>query len=133
MPFNVLRLTMMALGTYRFGVWNAAYQQFHRQNAWRWQAQKRIANTDRLQYTGRTPTSISLSGVIYPTFRGGLGQIDDMRAAAESATPLRLVTGTGQNFGRYIITSIEEKQDVFLPAGIPKRINFTITLQEYRL
>lgn len=122
---------MLALGQYRFGVWNAAYQQLQRQDAWRWSEQKRIGTADALHYTGRTPTSISLTGVIFPTFRGGLDQLDDMRAEANRATPLRLVAGNGTDMGRWVIVSITERQAVFLPAGVPKKVTFTINLKKY--
>ena len=128
---NILGLTMLALGRYRFGVWNAAYHQLRRSDNWRWETQIRIGTTDALQFTGTSPSAITLDGVVYPTFRGGLGQIAAMRTEADRRTPLRLISGSGENLGRWVIAALRENQQTFLPAGAPKQIAFSLELRRY--
>ena len=44
------------------------------------------------QFTGPGDDTIRLSGVVYPEFRGGFGQIDDLRKMAAQGVQLRLTT-----------------------------------------
>ncbi len=62
--------------------------------------------------------------MIYPSFRGGMGQLDVMRREAGKGEALLLVAGTGHVLGRWCIFSIEESQDTFLKNGYPARWNF---------
>ncbi|MCH9780129.1 MAG: phage tail protein [Alphaproteobacteria bacterium] len=117
---------MLALARYRFGVWHATYHQLQRPDSWRWSKQQRIGAAVEQHCTGRIPTSISLAGVVFPTFRVGLNLLGDMRA-----TPLRLVAGNGNDMGRWVIVPLTKKQAIFLPAGVPKKITFTINRRQY--
>lgn len=122
---------MMALGDFRFGLDTAAYQDLSRTNSWRWPSVERIGARPALQFVGPGEESISMSGQIYPHFRGGLGQISAMRAEADKGEPLLLVDGTGQVWGKYVITDIREGQKVFFSNGAPRVQDFDITLQAY--
>jgi phage protein U len=122
---------LLALGAYRFSVANGAYQKFDRNSAWRWPAQERIGMAPAKQYLGPGEETISIDGVIYPHYRGGLRQIDQMRAQAGLGQPLPLVTGYGRYLGVYVIESIKETQDVLMSDGAPKKIEFNISLGAY--
>jgi len=84
-----------------------------------------------MQIPSEEATEITLEGVIYPDWRGGLKQIDQMRAAAGRKEPLMLVSGTGRIFGLYVILSIQEKASIFKASGSPRKQEFTLTLKEY--
>ncbi len=124
-------LVMMALGSFRFGMNRASYQSFTRSAAWRWEKIDRIGRAPALQYLGPDADQISLEGVIYPHFKGGLRQMELMRAIAGTGQPMILVDGLGWVWQRWAITAIEETKTVFLADGAPRRIDFSITLQAY--
>ena len=122
---------MMALGTYRFSIATSAYQQLQRTIAYRWQSQARIGNDPAMQFVGTGAEQISLEGVIYPHFKGGLGQIDGMKAAADEGKPLLLVDGLGNVLERWVITQISETREVFLKDGVPRKITFQMSIVRY--
>ena len=94
MPIS-LGTIMMALGTFRFGVNRASYQMFTRDAAYRWAKQDRLGRDPALQYLGPDAEEITLEGVIYPHFKGGLRQMELMRAVARQGAPMMLVDGLG--------------------------------------
>lgn len=124
-------MVMMALGDYRFSLNAAAYQELTRTNSWRWPTVDRIGARPASQFVGPGEDSIQMTGCIYPHFKGGLGQLDAMRAEADKGEPLILVDGTGKNWGKYVITDIREGQTTFFSNGAPRRQDFDITLQAY--
>jgi phage protein U len=83
------------------------------------------------QYIGPGEETISLDGDIYPTYKGGLGQLDSMREMAGTGTPMLLVDGLGRILRKWVITQIEEDQGTFLEAGIPRKVSFTMSLKRY--
>ena len=122
---------MIKLGAYLFSLDTAAYQQLSRATAYRWQALERVNQLATLQFTGPGEDSISLNGVILPTFRGGLGQLDAMRAEAAKGEPLLMVDGRGYVHGRWVILSVNETQKTFERGGVPLQIEFSIRLRKY--
>lgn len=123
--------TMMALGAYRFSIDTAAYQSLQRSAAYRWPQQERIGREPASQFLGPGTETITLNGTIYPTYKGGLGQLGAMREMAGTGTPLLLVDGLGRILRKWVITQIEETQDTFLAGGIPRKVTFTMSLQRY--
>ncbi|KAF0676726.1 phage tail protein [Profundibacterium mesophilum] len=124
-------LVMMALGAFRFGIFNGGYQSFRREAAYRWEALERIGRAPAHQFTGPGVQTITLEGVIYPHFRGGLRQIDLMRAQAQLGLPLMLVDGAGFVWRRWVITQVSETRTALLADGAPRKIAFSITLAAY--
>ena len=126
-----LSLVMMALGAFRFGVNRATYQSFSRAAAFRWAKQERLGRAPAMQFLGPDADEITLEGVIYPHFKGGLRQVEFMRLMARSGKPMMLVDGLGWAWERWVITAVEERKSVFMADGAPRKIEFTITLQAY--
>lgn len=122
---------MLQWGFYQFSIDAAAYQNLTRTSEYRWARVPRIGTNDALQFTGYGPESIELSGMIYPHFKGGLGQIDRMRKQGAIAVPLPLVSGYGRFLGVWVAEQITEGQVVFAPGGIPHRQDFTLRLARY--
>ncbi len=122
---------MMGLGSYRFSLSTAAYQELKRTNPYRWSAQNRIGQRPALQYIGPGQETIELSGDIYPLYKGGIGQLDKMRVVAGTGQPQILVDGLGNIWGKWCIEEIQETQTTFLPGGIPKKQSFTLRLSHY--
>ena len=122
---------MLALGPYRFSLNTSAYQSLKRSSEYRWPSIERIGKEPLLQAIGPGCDHIELDGVIYPHFRGGLGQINAMRDSAQRQEPLMLINGQGNVLGRFVITQIEETQNTFLPDGVPRKIEFRMSLERY--
>jgi len=122
---------MLALGPYRFSLNTSAYQSLKRSSEYRWPSTPRIGKEPLLQAIGPGCDHIDLDGVIYPHFRGGLGQINAMRDSAQRQEPLMLINGQGNVLGRFVITQIEESQNTFLADGTPRKIEFRLSLERY--
>lgn len=120
---------MMILGWFVFGVNTAAFQELNRNTEWRWPAQDVFESRPVLQFTGLGRDTLTLPGVIYPEHFGGTGQLDDLRALADEAQPQTLIDGRGNIIGDFVITSIQERQEVFAQAGVPLKQGFVITLE----
>ncbi|TRD18407.1 phage tail protein [Palleronia caenipelagi] len=121
----------MALGPFRFGMSHGAYQRFQRSAGYRWAKLDRLGRAPALQYLGPDTEEVRMDGVIYPHFKGGLRQVDLMRARAGLGQPLMMVDGLGWVWKRWVIAGVDEQKDTFLRDGAPRRITFTLTLQSY--
>lgn len=122
---------MMALGDFRFSVSTAAYQSLQRTTTWRWAAVERLAVRPVQQFVGLGEDTIGLDGTIYPAYAGGFGQMDAMRTEANKGKPLLFVDGTGLVWGDFCITEISETQTVFFSNGLPRKIDFRLSLIRY--
>lgn len=122
---------MLALGPFRFEVGTLAHQSLDRSRAYRWPKQDRIGRLPASQFVGPDLPAITLEGVVYPTFAGGLDQVDEMAALAAEGVPYLLVDGLGWVHGYWCITSVTDKRTTFMRDGQAKKIDFTISLQAY--
>ncbi|MEZ6853022.1 phage tail protein [Halodesulfovibrio aestuarii] len=128
---------MMRLGEYVFSLDTAVYQSMSRTSKYNWAEQARIGRNPSLQYTGTGADTLSLPGIIFPTFKGKLRQLEAMRAEAEKGTPLLLIDLYGLNkvnrnvLGYWCITSVKEKTSDYLAGGIPQKIEFTLDLKYF--
>ncbi len=121
----------MALGKFRFSLQTAAYQSLKRTAEYHWPSQARVGREEALQFTGPSSETMQLAGVVYPHFKGGLGQVDTMRKIAGQGKLLPLTDGLGNYWGKWCITRIDEEQSNFAGSGIPKKIGFNLSLQAY--
>ena len=122
---------MLGLGEFRFEIATAAYQKFSLNQSWRWPEQARINRDPALQFVGRNVGEIDLDGVIYPSFKGGLGQIEVMRTLADKGKPQQLVDGLGRIWGMWVITEIGDTRTVFAADGQPRKLEFRVKLKAY--
>lgn len=124
-------MTMMALGDFRFEINTAAYRRLERAATYRWEEQDRIGRQPAVQFVGSGLITINLEGTIYPTFRGGLGQIEEMRGIAAKGEPHLLIDGLGRVWGKWVIAEVRELQTVFTDDGRPRKIDFTLQIKQY--
>lgn len=122
---------MMALGVYRFSLSTAAYQEFSHKAEYRWVRSDVVGGPPIHQYFGPGEQSVTLRGVIYPHYKGGLHQIDLMRAQASLGVPLHMTDGTGRVWGQWVIKEVEETRRVFEANGTPRCVEFRIVLVRY--
>ena len=123
--------TMMALGSYRFSLDSAAWQELRRSTAYRWQALGRLQRLPAQQFLGPGSETLELKGVIYPHYRGGFKQLDAMRAQAGKGEPLLLVDGLGFIWGQWVVLQVDETQSVLLTNGQPRKLEFQLRLARY--
>lgn len=123
--------TMMALGSFRFSIDTAAYQELKHSQLYRWQSQERLLRRPALQFIGAGLATIELTGLIYPHYRGGLKQIDALRESAGRGEPLLLVDGLGFVWGQWVITQIDEGQSFFQANGQALKQSFQLKLSRY--
>jgi len=122
---------MMALSDFRFELASAAYQTLRRSDQWAWTDHARIGREAAQQYTGVKSRTISLNGVIYPQFKGGLKQIEAIRAEADKGTPLLMTDGLGFVLGKWVITDFEHSNSFLMEDGRPRKVTFRISLRKY--
>lgn len=127
----MLDLVMMALGAFRFGMNNVDYQTFSRTATFRWAKQDRLGRAPALQYLGPDAEEITLEGVIYPHFKGGLRQMEQMRLLAATGVPMMLVDGLGFVWKRWCIVEVTERRSFLMRDGTPRKIEFSVRLQSY--
>jgi len=122
---------LLMLGGFKFSLNTAVFDELQRSTSYNWPAQQRIGKFDALQFVGPGEDRITLPGVIYPDFRGGAGQLDQLRDIASGGRPLRLVASTGAILGTWVIESIEETQSAFKQDGSPRKQTFTLRLRKF--
>lgn len=123
--------TMLMLGGFKFSLNTAVFQEMQRSTSWRWPAQERVGKLDALQATGPGDDRITLPGVIYPDFRGGMVQVEELRRLGNAQKPVRLISATGEILGLWVIESVEETQSHFKPDGSPRRQEFTVSIRKF--
>jgi hypothetical protein len=123
--------TMMSLGDFRFGIETAAYQKLQRSVDYRWPSQARVGRRPAKQFAGIGDDTISLDGVIYPHYKGGLGQLAQLRDLAGQGEPLILTTGTGKIMGKWCIENVTDTGSFFHPDGTPRKQEFRFKLSHY--
>lgn len=122
---------LLTIGKYQFSIDTAAHKELQRTQSFRWASQARLSREPAMQYMGPGSVTINLSGSIFPTYRGGLGQIDDMVKEAKKGKPLTLADGQGVNHGRFCIKQISDTQQIFFGNGMPRKIDFQMQLEQY--
>lgn len=75
--------------------------------------------------------TITLAGIIYPEYRGGFQQVEQMRSMAGRGHPLLLVDGLGKLWGKWVIEAIDEKQSLFAAFGAPRKQEFNLQLRRF--
>lgn len=124
-------MTQMRLGSFKFGVYTAAYQSLERSTEYKWGEQALFMNYDDLQFLGPGADSMTLQGVVFPEYKGGTGQIEELRALGAAGQPQLLISGFGKVMGQWVILQVTEGQTIFAAAGIPRRQEFTVSLRRH--
>jgi phage protein U len=116
---------------YFFNLDTAAFDELRRSSEFRWASQERLSRRPAQQAVGMGDEKITLKGAIFPGFKGGLKQLDTLRAIGARLEPLSLVTGYGDVLGNWCLKSIEEEQSALMQGGIPRKQGFTLEFVRY--
>lgn len=115
---------MLSLGPYKFTPISLKYTKENR-----WSVIECIENMPLLQNICQGVENIDLEGMIYLHNLNGLNQLKSMK---EAEKPHILVDSLGNILGQFVITRLEEKQMYFLPSGLPRKVEFSLSLKSYR-
>lgn len=122
------------LGDFIFEPKGISFQKFDRETAFNWSELKRVGGAPLRQFLGSSGEKISISGVVYPHFRGKLSQISDLRAMGRAGVPYQLIAAdseSGQNLGQWIIITVKDGRTLFTDDGKPLKLEFTLELESY--
>ena len=123
---------MLSLGSFKFSIATAAYNQLVKTWGWTWAAQSLIGQSDRLQAVGKSPVLIRLTGEVSPLFHNvGVNQIEDLAKIGDELKPQLLVSGLGDVMGYWVITSLSETKSKFLRGGVARLQSFDLEIQFY--
>jgi phage protein U len=126
---------LLQIGWFQFSISTAAYDVLNRQTAYRWASSERFGQAPAKQFVGMGDDTIEIKGTVYPHWRGGLYQLDDMRALAAQGKPQNVVAmpsvNTGVNLGLWVIEEVTEEQGLIRNGGIPARKRFTLRMSAY--
>ena len=122
---------LLMLGGFKFSINTAAFTELQRSTSYKWPAQERMGQYDALQYTGPGEDRITLPGIIFPDWKGGNGQLNNLRALAAQGRPLQLISSTGMILGAWVIEHVDEGQSFYKPDGTFRRQEFNVTIRKY--
>jgi phage protein U len=121
---------LMSLGMFVFSIPTLAYDELQRRSSWRVARNAVVGAKDALQFLGADLDTVSLSGSAPAEISKGRASIDQLREMAAQGEAWPLVDGSGNVWGAYIITGIDERQSHFMPDGTARMIDFAIDLLE---
>ncbi|MBD0392036.1 phage tail protein [Wolbachia endosymbiont of Pentalonia nigronervosa] len=94
----------------------------------RWSTIECVSKAPLLQNIGQGVENIDLEGIIYLRNFNGLNQLKNLK---ETEVPHSLVDNAGNVLGQFVIIQLEEKQTSFFPAGLPRKVEFNISLKRF--
>lgn len=119
------------LKPYYFNLDTAAFDELTRKTAFRWAGQERLTREIAQQAVGQGEDKLTIKGAIFPLFRGGIGQLNELRSIGRRLQPLTLTTGYGEVLGTWCLLSMDEEQGALLPSGIPRKQGFNLEFVAY--
>jgi uncharacterized protein len=119
---------MMALGQFMFQASTVAHQELQRQTAWRHPSNSRVGARPARQFVGPGDDTLTLQGVLYPAEFGSAKGLADLREMGKAGLSWPLVDGAGNVYGSYVIESLHETKTVFVAEGLPRKIEFQLSL-----
>ena len=119
------------LKPYYFNLDTAAFDELTRKTAFRWAGQERLTREIAQQAVGQGEVKLTIKGAIFPLFRGGFGQLNELRSIGRRLQPLTLTTGYGEVLGTWCQLSVDEEQGALLAGGIPRKQGFNLEFVAY--
>lgn len=118
---------MLSFGPYKFSPTSLRYSKEKR-----WSIVECIGKMPSLQNIGQGAENIDIEGVIYLNNLNGLNELNSMKEAEKNQEPRTLVDSLGNVLGQFVIAQLEEKQTSYFPSGLPKKVEFNLSLRSYR-
>ncbi|WP_313713215.1 phage tail protein [Pseudomonas sp.] len=119
------------LQPYYFNLDTAAFDELKRKTAYRWAGQERLTREIAQQAVGQGEDRLTITGAIFPTHKGGIGQLNTLRSIGRRLQPLTLTTGYGEVLGSWCLLNVDEEQGALLAGGIPRKQSFSLEFVAY--
>ncbi|WP_227899170.1 phage regulatory CII family protein [Escherichia coli] len=81
------------------------------------------------QFLGPENDMLTLSGVLMPEITGGRLSLLALEQMAEQGKAWPLIEGSGTIYGMYVIEGLNQTKTEFFRDGMPRRIEFTLSLK----
>lgn len=120
---------MMSLNQFVFSLKTAPFKELQRQRNWKHRTSSRVGSRDASQFTGVGDDTITLNGLVAPETIGSIASLDELATMADAGDAYVLVDGIGNVYGAFIIDGLNETQTYHTAEGIPRRIEFSLTLK----
>jgi phage protein U len=121
-------LVIARLGSVEFSVLAGSFEVLQRRTTWRIDRPDPIDGMGTPVHRGRLDDAITLSGVVFPGYVGGLSSVERLRELGDVGEPQTLVDGEGAIYGRWLIENVDEEATLHTPTGKPRRIGYSVTL-----
>jgi phage protein U len=120
---------MMSLDQFVFSLKTAPFKELQRQRNWKHRTSSRVGSRDASQFTGAGDDTITLNGLVAPETIGSVASIKELATMGDTGDAYVLVDGIGNVYGAFIIDGLNETQTYHTAEGIPRRIEFSLTLK----
>jgi len=97
----------------------------------RGRSRPRSSATTKQQWIGPGQDQITLDEVIMPTYRGSVGSVDALRELALTGQPYQLSAGTGEVYGPWCLSQVEENRSGLFADAAPRRVAWVLQLVRY--
>ncbi|VVT07265.1 phage tail protein [Erythrobacter sp. EC-HK427] len=122
-------LQLMSLGMFVFGIDTATYNSLQRRRAWHHEKAERHGNRPAAQFIGPGEETIQLAGLLVPELGADPAAMSTLAEMADTGETYPLIDGAGRILGQYRITALDEDHRTIMAGGIPRQIDFTISLE----
>jgi phage protein U len=120
---------MMSLDQFVFSLKTAPFKELQRQRNWKHRTSSRVGSRDASQFTGAGDDTITLNGLVAPETIGSIASLNELATMGDTGDAYVLVDGIGNVYGAFIIDGLNETQTYHTAEGIPRRIEFSLTLK----
>ncbi|TKC83451.1 phage tail protein [Trinickia terrae] len=121
---------MMSLDQFVFSLATTPYKELQRRRNWKHRTSSRVGTRDASQFTGAGDDTITLNGMVAPDNGiGTIASIDELARMGDAGDAYVLVDGIGNVYGAYVIDSLDETATYHTKEGIPRKIEFNLTLK----
>ena len=128
---------LISIGPYAFEINRIAFESMTKNTSYGWQKVQRIGNKPTFQAAEKWSEEIELKGLVFTKqtssfiLHDGLVLIDSLNLLAKKMTPQLVITGYGQKLGYFVILSVSEDRNTFLPTGEFLKQSYTVKLARY--
>lgn len=88
-----------------------------------------LGGTPILENMGIDSATVSLKGCLKPEHFGGLPELESLRAAQRTGTPLPLIRGDFTPLGFFVIEEVEVEHEILNEFGIGREIEVEVKLK----
>lgn len=120
----------LCIGQFVFTPDDLSFTDLQRQRAWNYAENSVASGRAPKQYIGPGEDSVTLNGIVYQEHGIGTRQsIENLADMASTGQGYVVMDGSGYLYGVYVIESISENKSILVFEGVPRKIEFNVTLK----